>query len=95
MTVRAAIRRELRVAFSRRAQPVWFRVVKWTVLLSLAVLLWPSPYFWWFIGGATAIGLAVHLVWRCGTRGWTRPWCGWSDVETALGADAADRGVER
>ncbi len=34
------IRRELRVAFSIKAQPVWFRVTKWTVFLMVFGSLW-------------------------------------------------------
>jgi hypothetical protein len=32
MPTRRIIRREARVAFSRRAQPLWFRILKWAIL---------------------------------------------------------------
>jgi hypothetical protein len=75
------LRREARVAFSRRAQPVWFRVVKWTVIVAVSVLLWRGPYFWFWILGGLGVGLTLHFIWRWKTRGWTQPWGGWDDLE--------------
>lgn len=83
--MREMLKREVRVALSPRAQPVPFRVVKWLVAIIVSVLLWSTPYFWWWIGGALAISLTLHLIWRWGTRGWTRPWAGWDDVKGADG----------
>jgi len=81
MPVRKALQRELRVATSLRAQPLWFRVVKWVVAVVAIAMLWRSPYFWWWIAGATALSVTVHLIWRWKTKGWTQPWFGWNDVE--------------
>ena len=81
MPVRKALQRELRVATSLRAQPLWFRVVKWVVAVVAIAMLWRSPYFWWWIAGATALSVTVHLIWRWKTKGWTQPWFGWHDVE--------------
>jgi hypothetical protein len=75
------IEKELRVALSRRAQPVWFRVVKWTVFISVTILLWSSPYFWWWLGGGIALGLVVHFIYRWKTKGWTKGWGGWNDLD--------------
>ena len=83
MSARDTLKREMRVAFSRRAQPVWFRVVKWVILIAVTSWLWRGPYFWWWILGAPALGVIVHMIWRWKTNGWTRPWGGWNDVETA------------
>jgi hypothetical protein len=83
MSVKNSVRRELRVAFSRKAQPVWFRVVKWLLFIGISVLLWSTPYFWWWILGMLGLSLSVHLIWRWKTKGWTRPWRGWKDVEAA------------
>jgi hypothetical protein len=79
----ATWKREVRVALSRKAQPVWFRVLKWIVIVAAVVALWGSPHFWLWIFGALAVGLLLHLFWRRQTHGWTRPWGGWNDVETA------------
>lgn len=79
------IKRELRVAFSKKAQPVWFRVVKWIALLTSFRFLWRNKreHFWFWLGGMFLVGVTMHGVWRWQTDGWTRPWGGWSDVEAA------------
>ena len=43
MSVGKVLEREARVAFSRRAQPVWFRVLKWVILIGVSVTLWRTP----------------------------------------------------
>lgn len=73
-------RRELRVAFSRRAQPVWFRVLKWVVFITLFRLL-PSGARWRVMLGLATAGLGLHFFYRAKTHGWTRPWGGWDDLE--------------
>jgi hypothetical protein len=83
MSARQLLKRELRVAFSRRAQPVWFRLVKWVVIITLAVRFWRHPQFWSWVLGLLALSLGLHGFWRWKTRSWTRPWGGWDDVETA------------
>ena len=86
MSVRDALMLELRVAFSRKAQPIWFRVLKWTVVLAVGAFLWRGSHFWWWLGGALGLGLTLHLVWRWKTKRWTRAWGGWSDLDTARGS---------
>ena len=76
-----SIKREFRIAFSKRAQPIWFRITKWIVLLGGAYALWGTRYFGYWIAALTVIGVTVHFVYRRGTRGWTRAWGGWSDLE--------------
>jgi hypothetical protein len=75
-----AIQRELRVAFSPRAQPWWFRLVKWTILIAATARYRKR---WWF-GYAAAFAMlgsiSLHLFYRWKTRGWRRAWGGWSDV---------------
>lgn len=73
----------MRVAVSRRAQPDWFRAVKWIVLVAGGRYLWGRPSFWWWIGGASVLAITLHLVWRVKTRAWTQAWGGWDDVATA------------
>lgn len=77
------MRREVRVALSLRAQPAWFRIVKWLVLLGVLRRLRGRPAFWPAIGGGAAAGLLLHGFYRRKTAGWTRPWGGWDDVATA------------
>jgi hypothetical protein len=83
MSARATLKREVRVAFSRRAQPLWFRVAKWVIAIGVGAMLWRTPYFWRVVVGALCLGLAVHLIWRWKTKAWTQPWGGWNDIETA------------
>jgi hypothetical protein len=83
MTAGQVLKREMRVALSRRAQPVWFRIVKWAIVIAVSVRFWRHPNFWWWLLGAFALSLCVHFFWRWKTRGWTKAWGGWDDVETA------------
>ncbi|MBI2929565.1 MAG: hypothetical protein HYY24_28205 [Verrucomicrobia bacterium] len=76
-----ALRREGRVAFSRRAQPAWFRVLKWIVILAVTVAVYPTGWFWMWLGGSTTLALSLHCLYRFKTRTWTRPWGGWNDLE--------------
>jgi hypothetical protein len=81
MSTATVIKRELRVAFSRRGQPVWFRLLKWTVFISLSAALWNTPYFQAWIAGVLVTGLIIHAIWRWKTNVWTRPWGGWNDLD--------------
>ena len=81
----AALRREFRVAFSRRAQPVWFRVLKWVGLLTAMGLWHDRPVFWPTLAVLTGAAFALHFFYRWKTRTWTRAWGGWNDL--AAGRD--------
>jgi hypothetical protein len=83
MPARDTVKRELRVALSRRAQPAWFRISKWVIAIALIAAFRRSPYLWWWILGALGLSVLLHLFWRWKTKGWTQPWGGWSDTETA------------
>ena len=83
MSAGNALKRELRVAFSRRAQPVWFRLVKWAIAIAVTVTFWRNRYFWWWMLGALAVSLMLHFIWRWKTKRWTQPWGGWNDVDAA------------
>ncbi len=79
------VKRELRVAFSKNSQPIWFRVTKWMVFLVGLGFVWHArrDRFCLWLAAATLAGVLVHSVWRWQTHGWTRPWGGWNDVEVA------------
>ncbi len=77
------ITRELQVALSRQAQPVWFRVTTWVVFMGVTWWLYRTRWFWGWIGGGVLAGSAVHLVYRWKTQGWTQPWGGWRDLEAS------------
>jgi hypothetical protein len=71
--------RELRVAFSPRAQPVWFRVIKWALLLGALRRYGHTRAFWRWTLGLFGAGLTLHLFYRYKTNGWTQAWGGWND----------------
>ena len=73
-------KREARVAFSRTAQPVWFRITKWVVLVGVTRRLYGTRWFWTWIAGGAVASTAVHFVYRWKTQGWTQPWGGWNDL---------------
>ena len=83
------VRRELRVAFSRGAQPLWFRVLKWSLLLSLVYWFGSTRWFWPVMPGLLAAGLTVHFFYRWKTAAWTRPWGGWNDGAFVTAAPSA------
>lgn len=74
------IKQEVRVAFSRNVQPVWFRIVKWIVFLGVARRLYGTRWFGIAIVGGLVGGIGLHLMYRWKTQGWTRPWGGWNDL---------------
>ena len=76
------IRREARRSLPARPT-LWFRILKWAILIVVGVTFWRAPLFWVCLLAALVLSLALHLFWRWKTKGWTQPWGGWSDVETA------------
>jgi hypothetical protein len=81
MPIRRTLSREVKVAFSKKAQPVWFRVLKWAIILTLTALFWRSPIFWWCFLAASILAVCLHLLWRSKTKRWTQPWRGWNDID--------------
>jgi hypothetical protein len=75
------IERELQVAFSPRAQPVWFRLIKWSVFIGITARYRQRSWFPYVAGSGLLSGLALHLFYRKKTEHWTRPWGGWDDVQ--------------
>ena len=78
-----AIKREFRIAFSKRGQPVWFRVIKWTVLIGVATASFHTSFFWYWMIGLPFLGILVHFVYRRKTNCWRRAWGGWDDLEAS------------
>ncbi|MFO7168393.1 MAG: hypothetical protein DIU80_010250 [Chloroflexota bacterium] len=74
------IERELRVMFSPRAQPWWFRLLKWSVIVVTTARYRGRWWFRYLAGAVLLGGLTLHLFYRHKTQGWRRPWGGWSDV---------------
>jgi hypothetical protein len=82
-TVSEAIRRELRVVGSRNRSPLPLRLAKWALFLAITRRLYGTRWFRVWVLGLPLAGLATHLLYRHETRGWTRPWGGWKDLEAA------------
>ena len=80
-----ALRREARVAFSRQAQPVWFRFLKWTCILTGTILFHDRSWFWWTLTSLVVVAMLMHLLYRAKTKTWSRAWGGWNDL--AAGRD--------
>jgi hypothetical protein len=74
------IQRELQVAFSPRAQPWWFRVIKWSLFIGATARYRKRSWFPYALGVALIVALSVHFFYRSKTQGWTRAWGGWDDV---------------
>jgi hypothetical protein len=97
-SLRASLRRELRVAFSLKLQPLWFRICKWIVAIAFVWWIWNSRWFWYIVIPMSVAAITIHLLYRWKTQAWSRPWGGWKDVETAYpqsqgsgGSDGATR----
>jgi hypothetical protein len=90
MSIREIIALELRVALSRTAQPIWFRVVKWIVIVSAVAYYWRAPGFWWWVAGLLGLAVGLHLLWRTKTKRWTQPWGGWNDLAAIRRASRRD-----
>lgn len=75
------LRREFRVAFSLKAQPLWFRILKWLAILAVVVGYHGAPWFWLLIAACFSAALGIHFLYRWKTRAWTHGWGGWKDLE--------------
>jgi hypothetical protein len=74
------IRKELKVAFSRDAQPLWFKIAKWVIFMAVSKRLRCTCWFRVWTLGVVLTGLTLHSIYRWKTRGWTEPWGGWADI---------------
>lgn len=72
-----AVKRELDVAFSKHAQPVWFRIVKYIVLACIAYVFWESHMLWTIFISLFIAGLCLHFWYRYKTHAWTRSYGLW------------------
>ena len=84
-TFTVLVRREMRVALSLQAQPLWFRVLKWVALIGFVARYHGAPWFWTFMIGCFVMCLGLHFFYRWKTLAWTRSWGGWNDVRAADG----------
>lgn len=71
------LQREIEVAFSRHSQPVWFRIVKWIGIIFGTYFFHGHPLFIPAVSLLLALSVAIHLLWRYKTKGWTQSWIAW------------------
>ena len=77
MALSKIIQREFEVAFSKHAQPVWFRVVKYCALAFLFYFLWGTTLLWIILSIVFVVGLSLHFWYRHKTHGWTKSYGLW------------------
>ena len=77
MPLPKVIKRELEVAFSKHAQPVWFRIVKYILLGGLFYFLWGTKLLWIILLCMFVFGSALHFWFRYKTHGWTKSYGMW------------------
>ena len=77
MALSKQIRRELEVAFSRHAQPPWFRVSKYILIIVLFYFFWGQAVFWIILLIMFGIGVILHIWYRHKTEGWTKSYGMW------------------
>jgi hypothetical protein len=72
------VKRELEVAFSKHAQPLWFRLLKYILLVLLFYFYGGTRIFWIILGIVFILGLLLHLWYRHKTEGWTKSYGLWN-----------------
>jgi len=77
MSFSKKINREIEVAFSKHAQPVWFRVVKYVLLITTFYFFWRDKLFWIILLIVFVLGLVLYFWYRYKTNGWTKSYGGW------------------
>jgi hypothetical protein len=75
--VNKTIKRELEVAFSKHAQPVWFRIAQYVLLALSLYFFWESGKFWIILLVLLAAAMMLHFWYRYKTQGWTRSYGLW------------------
>ncbi len=72
------IKREIEVAFSKHAQPIWFRVLKYILLGFLVYFLWGTNLLWIILLIIFVFGMSLHFWYRHKTQGWTKSYGLWN-----------------
>lgn len=77
MSFTKIIKREFEVAFSKDAQPIWFRIVKYILLSGLFYFLWGTKLLWVILLVLLVVGTVLHFWFRYKTEGWTKSYGLW------------------
>ena len=77
MSFKKTINREFEVAFSKKSQPIWFRILKYIVLAAVIYFFRGSQWLWIILASLCAIALLLHFWVRYKTNGWTKSYGLW------------------
>lgn len=80
------IKRELEVAFSKHAQPLWFRIVKYIVLACILYFFWGTNLLWIILIVLFVLSMLMHFWYRHKTGGWTKSYGLWKHDKKDTGA---------
>jgi hypothetical protein len=72
------VRREVEVAFSKHSQPIWFRILKYSLLALLIYFFYGDEEFWIGFGVFLVIAMILHFWYRYKTNGWTKSYGLWN-----------------
>src|SRR5262249_56291376 len=64
------IKQELRMALSKRTQPLRIRTTKWAIFLGVAVVLYGSDFFLYLVVGLPLLGVLTPFIYP-----WHTPSC--------------------
>jgi hypothetical protein len=74
----------MEVAFSKQAQPVWFRIVKYILLGCILYFFWGTKTLWIILLTLFISAMLLHFWYRYKTKGWTKSYGLWKyDKEEA------------
>jgi len=77
MALTKIIKREIEVAFSKHAQPVWFRILKYILLGSILYFFWRSKILWILLLIFFVFAIWLHFRYRYKTHHWTKSYGLW------------------
>jgi hypothetical protein len=77
MPFNKTIKREIEVAFSKRSQPLWFRILKYLLLGGIVYFFWGSKLLWIILLILFAFSMILHFWFRYKTHGWTKSYGMW------------------
>jgi hypothetical protein len=77
MSFKKVLNRELEVAFSKKSQPIWFRIAKYAVLGMVIYFLWGTKWLWITLITLFVVAMVMHFWVRYKTNRWTKSYGLW------------------
>jgi hypothetical protein len=71
------VKREMEVAFSKQAQPVWFRITKYVLLGCILYFFWGTKLLAIILLTLSAFSIFLHFWYRYKTSRWTKSYGLW------------------